>query len=190
MAVRADEILHKGYHASRNIVMFTLKPRNAADYRFAGVVLSEAKNPVRDRNISKANDSAVRLNICRRTAVRIGAHQLPDQVIRRIGFSYRPVGQAHVERRFQPRQQLDPLEAAQPQVSVQMCLSRERRQRPFAPQFHQEFANHFEHSLSDVCSFELNAGSGHGQSGPMKYCTEAITPPATLSCTAAGTLGF
>jgi len=66
MAVRADEILHKGYHASRNIVMFTLKPRNAADYRFAGVILSEAKNPVRDQNISKANDSAVRLNICRR----------------------------------------------------------------------------------------------------------------------------
>src|SRR5216684_9405812 len=80
MAVRADEILHKGYHASRNIVMFTLKPRNAADYRFAGVILSEAKNPVRDQNISKANDSAVRLNICRRSFRKSMSFALANQV--------------------------------------------------------------------------------------------------------------
>ncbi len=48
--------------------------------RFDGVILSEAKNPVRDQDISKANDSAVRLNICRRSFRKSMSFALANQV--------------------------------------------------------------------------------------------------------------
>jgi len=107
------------------------------------------------------------------------------QVVRRVGLRSNAVREAYVECRFQTRQQLHTLQAAETQVAVELRSGVEHRQSALAAQFIEQATDYFQHAFAQGRAVELGDGSGHRTHDGFRFLPrEATTPKRGLLSTA------
>src|SRR5215831_12128174 len=103
------------------------------------------------------------------------------QIFGSICLARNVVRQSHPKRRFQPREQFHALQAAQPQVAVQLRRKAQHRQSALAAEFTEKCAENLQHALACGGGVELCRWGGHGSHRkPWLHWAKANTPPCCM----------